>query len=173
MTWLILSVSWNIPGIFWDKHQQTSFPSKIFLFISDNQEISAVVHCYLSLYRNTKPQTDLLQIEGRWETPATSRHMRQDFCWAERAFWLLVDLFWLRANNIFLRTTHFYLFIIFLSYCTPAYHGYTKTSARWQRIQIEQIDRRFIQCVTCWHPATTQTPVSPLQRSQSPPQHMT
>jgi len=63
--------------------------------------------------------------------------------------------------------------IIFLSYCTPANHGYTKTSARWQRIQIEQIDRRFIQCVTCWHPATTQTPVSPLQCSQSPPQHLT
>jgi len=48
-TWLLASVSHNIPGIFWDKHHQTSFPSKNFLFLSDNYEILAVVHLYLPL----------------------------------------------------------------------------------------------------------------------------
>jgi len=34
---LIPSISWCIiPGIRWDKHQQTSFPSNIVLFIADN-----------------------------------------------------------------------------------------------------------------------------------------
>jgi len=56
--------------------------------------------------------------------------------------------------------------IIFLSYSTLAYHGYTTTQARSKLIQIQLIGRPFIKYVTYWHTARTQTPVSPPQCSQ-------
>ena len=56
--------------------------------------------------------------------------------------------------------------IIFLCYSTPANHGYTNTSARWEQIRIKPIDGCFIPCVTQWNTATMQTTVSTLRRCQ-------
>jgi len=108
MTWLLASVSCNILGILWDIHQQTSFPSYIDLFISDNHAISAVVHRNWSLLINTKHRTYLLHIAGWWETPATCGHTQQDSSWVYGTSWLLVILFWHEANYIVLRTSHFF-----------------------------------------------------------------
>jgi len=48
MTWLLASVSCNIPGNLEDKHHQMFFHSKIMLCVSDNDEIPAIIHHYLS-----------------------------------------------------------------------------------------------------------------------------
>jgi len=108
MTWLLASVSCNNPGILWDKHQQTSFPSYNDLFISDNHAISAVVHRNLSLLTTTQHRTYLLHIAGRWETPATCCHTQQDSSWVYGTSWLLLILFWHEANYTVLRTSHFF-----------------------------------------------------------------
>jgi len=108
MTWLPASVSCNIPGILWDKHQQMSFRSYNELLISYNHAISAVVHHNLSLLTNSQHRTYLLQIAGRWETPATCDHMQQVSSWVYGTSWLLLILFWHEANYIVLRTSHFF-----------------------------------------------------------------
>ena len=51
--------------------------------------------------------------------------------------------------------------IIFLSYSTPTNDEYSTTSARWDRILIKLIGRRFIKYVNHLHTAEVQTPVSP------------
>ena len=118
MTWLLASVSCNILGILWDIHQQTSFPSYIDLFISDNHVISAVVHRNWSLLIYTKHRTYLLHIAGRWETPATCGHIQQDSSWVYGTSWLRIVLFWHEPNYIVLRTSHFFS----LSFCSPIPH---------------------------------------------------
>jgi len=45
----------------WDKHHQTSFPSKNDLFISLKHDISAVVHLEVSLWTNRQRRTDWLK----------------------------------------------------------------------------------------------------------------
>jgi len=50
----------------WDKHQQTSFPSKNDLFRSIKHEISAVVHLDVSLKTNKQHRTNLLKLSDRW-----------------------------------------------------------------------------------------------------------
>jgi len=62
-------------------------------------------------------------------------------------------------------------FIIFLSYSTPPNHGCTNTSARRRWIRHKPINWRFIQYITPWHSARTQTPVSPPRRWQWSHQH--
>jgi len=109
MTWLMVSVSGNIPGIFWDKHNQMSFPWKNVLCISDLHQISTVVHLDSPLYTIIYHRTDLVQIPGQWESPATCCHMQQDSSSVECARWLLVISFWLEADYIFLRTSYFFL----------------------------------------------------------------
>jgi len=106
MSWLLASVSGNIPRFFWDKHHQTSFPSKHFLLISDNLDISAVIRLELPLYTNKQHRTNLLQIPVHWESPATCSYTQQDPCWVEHAGWLLLIPFWREADYIFLRTSH-------------------------------------------------------------------
>jgi len=56
--------------------------------------------------------------------------------------------------------------IIFLSYCRKVNQDYRNTSAWWEWIRNEPIDRLFIQCSTRWHTATQQTPFSPPQSWQ-------
>ena len=51
--------------------------------------------------------------------------------------------------------------IIFRFNSTPANQGYTHTSHRWERTQIEPIDGRFIQFFPLWHTAISQMPESP------------
>jgi len=120
MTWLFASVSWNNLGTFWHKHHQMSFRMMNILCVSDNQEILAVVHLYLPHYKNEQYHTDILQIAGLWVTPATSSHMRQDIAWVECASWRLLIPFWLGADYIFLRPSHF----ISLLACSPIPHQY-------------------------------------------------
>ena len=56
---LIVSVSFMYyPGDCLDKHQQTLFPSNNVLILSDNQLISAVIHCNLSQLTNKHHRTD-------------------------------------------------------------------------------------------------------------------
>ena len=107
MTWLLASDSCNIPGILWDKHQQTSFPLYNDRLISDKHAISAVIQHNLSLLTNTQHQTCLLHIAGRWETPATCGHIQQDSSWVYGTSWLLLILFGHKANYIVVRTSHF------------------------------------------------------------------
>jgi len=78
--------------------------------ISDNQLILAVVHLYLPLWTYKQHWTDLLQIAGQWDTHATCSHTQQDSSWVEPASWLLLIPFWLEADCIFPRTSHFFLF---------------------------------------------------------------
>jgi len=108
MAGLLTSVSCNIPGILWDKHQQTSFPSYNDLLISNNHAILAVIHRNISLLTNTQHQTYSLHIAGRWETPATCGHTQQDSSCVYGTSWLLIILFWHEANYIVLRTSHFF-----------------------------------------------------------------
>jgi len=49
-----------------------------------------------------------VQIAGWLETGATCTYTQQDPCCVERASWLLRIPFWLEANYIFLRTSHFF-----------------------------------------------------------------
>ena len=50
----------------WDKHYQTSFPSKNYHFRSIKHEISAVVHLDVTLWTNKQHQTNLLKSCDRW-----------------------------------------------------------------------------------------------------------
>jgi len=118
MTWCSASVSCKIPGISWDKHQQTSFPMKNVLFISHKHEISTGVHCDLSLLTNTQHQTDLVQIAGRLATRTSGSYAQQDSSCVEWASRLLPMPFSLKLTIyssrlqchyviLFLRTSHF------------------------------------------------------------------
>lgn len=161
MAWLLVSVSCEIPGIFWDRLLPTSFAQKNYLFISESHEISAVVYHYLSQSTHKQDWTDLLQIAGRWETAATCSHLQQDSSWVECTNWLLL-IHCLNSTKWYISQEFPLLFVvIFLCYFPWANQGYTETSARSERIQIAQIDGRFIQCVSHWHTPTMLTPVSP------------
>jgi len=108
MTWLLASVSCDIPGILWDKHLQRSFPSYNDLLISDNHAISTVIHRNLCQWTNTQHCIYVLHIVGRWETPGTCGHTQHDSSWVYGTSWLLLILFWHEANYIVLRTSHFF-----------------------------------------------------------------
>lgn len=108
MTWILASVWSIILGIIWYKHQQTSFPYNNVLFITDIHAIWAVVQQNLSLSTNKQHWTDLFDIMGRWETPATCSYPHQDPYWVWGTRWLLLIPFWHEANYIVLRTFHFF-----------------------------------------------------------------
>jgi len=174
MTWYLASVSCKIPGSSWDKHQQMSFLSMNVPFWSHKHDILAVVHHDVSLSTHTKQWTDWVQIAGRLATRPSGSDAQQDSSCVERASWLLCMPFWLEANYIFLRTSHFFslssssgLPTLFhyhhLFTSKAAYHGSRNTSARWEWSRIEQNDWRFIQYPTCWDPTTTQKPLSSLR----------
>lgn len=118
MTWFLASVSRKVRAICWGKAQQTSFRSKKFLFSFHKHEISDVVHIYISLWTNTQCQTDLLQIAGRFETPAICSRTQQDSSWVECASWLLLIPSWLEAYYVFLSTSHMFS----LSFSCPFQH---------------------------------------------------
>jgi len=175
MTWCLASVSSEIPGISWDKHQETFFPSKNVTFVSHKHEILAIGHRDSSLWTHTQHQTHLVQIAGWLATDATGSYAQQDSSCVEPASWLLLMPFWLRANYMFLRTSlfcslssssglppSFSYHHLFNS--TAANHGSTNTSARWDWKRIEQNDGRFIQYGTRWDPTTMQTLLSSPQR---------
>jgi len=128
MTQFFVSVSCKIPVISWDKHHQTSFLSKNILFICNIDEILALVNFDLSLFANLQHRTNSLQIAGLLETPATCSYTQADSSWVERPSWRSVSLFWLEANYIFLRTSHFF----WLSSCTPFPHQQFMASQRPQ-----------------------------------------
>ena len=108
MTCWLPSVSCNIPGILWDKHQQTFFPLYSDILMSDSHAISAVVPCDLSRLTNTQHWAYLLHIAGRWKPPATCGHTQQNSSWVYTTSWLLVIPFWHEAYYIVLRTSHFF-----------------------------------------------------------------
>jgi len=134
-----MSVSCYIPGILWDKHQQTSFPSYNVLCISDYHAMSAVVHRNSSLLTNTQPGTYLLHIAGWWETPATCGHTEQDSSWVYGTSRLLLIPFWHEANYIALRTSHFFL----LSSSSPIPHQQIMETQPPQPGESRSISSRF------------------------------
>lgn len=69
--------------------------------------ISAAVHHYSPLYTNIQHQTDILQMAGPLETPATCSNTQQDSSWVDCASWLSLIPFRLEANYILLMTSHF------------------------------------------------------------------
>jgi len=159
-----------VSGISWDKLQQMAFPTKNVLFLSHNNQISAVVHHDLSLQTDTQHWTDLVQITGWLVLCATGSYVQQDWSCVEWASWLLCMPFWLEANCIFHRSSHFFSLSsssglptsfryhhLFTS--TAANHGSTNTSPRWQWNRIEQNDGHFMQYATRWQPTTMQTPL--------------
>jgi len=169
---MIFSVcSISDPKDSWEKHQQMSFPAKNVAILSPKTEISAVVHLEFSLQTKTQHRTGLVQIAWRLAIRATSSYAQQDSSCVEQASLLLRMPFWLEANYIFLRSSHFislssssllpakfryhHLFI-----STAANHGSTHTSARWDWNRIKQNDGQIIQYATLWDPATMQTPLS-------------
>jgi len=80
---------------------------------------------------------------------------------------LAVTYFILTCSEVYIPQDFPLLFvIIFLSYSTPAHHGYKNTSASWERHRTRWINRHFTRYVTLWHTAWMQTPVSPLQCRQ-------
>jgi len=109
MTSWLLSDSWKILAMCWDKHHQMSFWSKNFLFISMKHEIPAVVRFNESQPTNIQHRTDVLQITGPLESPAPSSYTQQDISWVEHAGWVWFMPLWLVAYYIFLRTFHFCL----------------------------------------------------------------
>jgi len=85
-----------------------SFPSKNVLCICNMNVISAVVHFNLSLWTNIQHRTDSLQIAGLLESPVTSSYTQADSSWVESPSWQSFSAFWIEANYIFLRTSHFF-----------------------------------------------------------------
>jgi len=61
---------------------------------------------YLCKQTNNHHRTDLLQIAGLLESPATCNDTLQDKSGVERASWLSIILLWPVAYYIFLRTFH-------------------------------------------------------------------
>ena len=125
-----------------------------------------------------------MQIAGWLATCATGSYVQQDSSGVERASWLLRMPFWLEANYIFLRSSHFVslssssgLPTLFRDHhlftSTAANHGSTNTSASWAWNRIEQNDRRFCQYPTRWNPTTMQTPICSLRRCKCSHQNMT
>jgi len=109
---------------------------------------------------------------GWLETHATCSYLQRDSACAECASWLLLIPFWLAANYILMRTSHFSSLSssIELPTCfcyhrhftsTPPNHGSTYTSTRCEWISIKQNKAHIIQHATCWDPTTTQTAHSP------------
>jgi len=156
MTWCLASVSCKIPGITWDNHPQMSFPMKKVPLLSHTHQVLALVYHELCLDTNTQHQTDLEQIAGRLAICATGSYAQQDSSCAEWVSWLLCMPFWLEANYIFLRTSHFFWLSsssglpssfryhdLFIS--TAPDDGSTNTTARWKWNRIGQNDGCFIQ----------------------------
>jgi len=107
MTWFVASVSCKIPGLSSDKYRHMFFPSKNILILLINLDILAAVHLNLSWWTNNDHLTDLLQIAGWLLTPATCSIVLHDSFRVDRTNWLLVFPFWLHADDIFVRTSHF------------------------------------------------------------------
>jgi len=93
----------------WKKPHQTSFRWKNFLFLSIIHEISVVIHFNVSQPTNKQHRTDLLQIKGPFESPATCSYTQQDTSWVEHASGLSFIPLWLLAGHIFLWTSYFLL----------------------------------------------------------------
>jgi len=89
----------------WDKHHQTTFRSKNFLFISIKHEIPAVVHFNVSLQTNKHTSSEGLT-PNRGTVGITSNW---DVSWVERASWQSFIPLCPVAYYIFLRTFHFSL----------------------------------------------------------------
>jgi len=107
-SWLVF-LSCKILAMGWDKRHQRSFWLKNFSFISIKHEISAVVHFNVSQPTNKQHQTDLLQIVGPLESPATCIYTQVDISLEQCASWLSFFPLWLVAYYILLTTSHFSL----------------------------------------------------------------
>ena len=164
MTWSLAYVSRKIPAMCGDKHHQTTFPLKNFLFISIKHEISAVVHINISLQSNK--QTSLDWLTANLTTVGITCNLQ----WYAAGYVLrrtckLTVIHSLVTCSLLYIPQDFPLFvIIFLTFSTTASHGSTNTSARCDSIRIEQNSGRFIQCTPGWNTASMQTPVSPPRR---------
>ena len=103
-----MSVSCKILGLGWNKHHRMSIPSKNFGCMFDTLELSGVIHLLSSQIAIAQHWTYILQIGGWLETPATCSYMQQHSSWVDEAIrhWLIP--FWLDANYVFFRTSHFF-----------------------------------------------------------------
>jgi len=121
----------------------------------------------LSILLNTQTTSDrLIANRGTVRIPGNVQSNAAWFNLSEPCK-LAVTFFVLTRSEVYFPQDFPLLFIIiFLSYSTPANHGYTNTSARWEQHQTRQINRCYTQYVTLWHTARMQTPVSPQQCSQ-------
>jgi len=144
-------------------------------FLSLKNEISAVVHCDSSLQTTTQHRTDLVQIAWWLAIHAIGSYAQQDSSCVEQASWLLRMPFWLEANYIFLRSSHFISLCsssgLPVSFCyhhlstsTAANHGSTQTSVRWEWNRNKQNNGHFIQYPTRWDQTPTQIPLCSSRR---------
>jgi len=84
-------------------------PRISFLYLPNMRYQLSLTSMYPWKQTNKQHWTDLLQIGGRLESPATCTYTQQDKTWVERASWLSFIPLWLVAYYIFLRTFHFSL----------------------------------------------------------------
>jgi len=148
----------------WDKHHQTTFPSKNFLFISIKHEISAVVHFNVSL--QTNKQTSSAQLTPNCGTVGITWNLQRYAaeCILSRTCKLTVIHSHVACSFPYIPQDFPLFVIVFLTFSTIESHGSTNTSARCNSIWIEPNDGRFIPCTSGWDAAATQTPVRLLQR---------
>jgi len=137
------------------------------IFTSQRRDFSGCSPWYISV-TNTQLWTDLVNIAGRLATRAKVSFAQQDSSCVERVSCLLYMPFWLEANYIFLRTSHFFAVSsssglptsfryhhLFTS--TAPNHASTNTAAGWEWNKIRQNDGRFFRYAICWDPTSMLT----------------
>ena len=96
--------------MWWDKRHRCSFCRRTSILYQLNMRYQLL---FTSMYpckrTNKQHRTDLLQIAGLLESPATCSYMQPDITWVECASWLSFIPLWLVAYYIFRRTFHFAL----------------------------------------------------------------
>jgi len=139
------------------------------VFIKQTRDLDHRSPCFIPV-TNTHHWTDLVQIAEQLATCATGSYAQQDSSGVERASWLLRMLCWLKANDIFLRTSNFFSLSSSAAHptsfhyhhlfsSTAAFHSSINTSASWAWNRIEQNDGHFCEYASRWNPTTMQTPL--------------
>jgi len=80
-----------------------------FLYLSNMRYQLSFTSIYTCKQTNKEHRTNLKQIAGPLESPATWSNTQQDISWVERASWPSFIPLWLVVYNMFLRTFHFSL----------------------------------------------------------------
>jgi len=148
----------------WDKHHQTTFPSKNFHFVSVKHEISIVVPVNLSLRTNQQTTSDRLTANhGTIGITCNLQLYSAGYILSRTCKFTVIHSF-VTCSLLYISQDFPLFVIIFLTCSTTASHGSPNTSARCDWIRIEPNDRRFIECAPGWDTAAMQTPVSSPRR---------